>query len=80
MTDISSRSSTLNLFGGNLKDKLFRLQANDDSSTLQTAHELVLGGDTVKIVNADGSYIADVVGKFGQVDASIALRLYGSKC
>ena len=79
MTDISSRSNTLNLFGGELKDQLFRLQANNDSSTLQTAHELVLGAEKVKIVNADGASIDDVVSKFGQVDANILTETFTAR-
>ena len=72
MTDIASRSNTLNLFGGVEKDQLFRLQANDGSSTLQTAHPLVLGAESVKIVNASGAEIADVVTKFSDVYTAIS--------
>ena len=79
MTDISSRSNTLNLFGGSEKDQLFRFQANNDSSTLQTAHELVLGAEKVKIVNADGASIDDVVSKFQQVDADILTEAFTAR-
>ncbi len=79
MTEVASRNTTLNLFGGSLKDQLFRLQANELSSTLQTAHPLVLGCEKLTIQNADGSSIDNVVNKFQEVDTAIVTETFTAR-